>query len=128
MSAIRSKSTSLVPISSPCAIEANANAARICFALVRAPPRAGKWTSSRNSASTSTIKSADGSAAALEPWLHALAETRPDLLDKIAGKIAAAKGIRLPPQERRDSESKAVLRPNTRSTLATSLLEPPNLR
>lgn len=42
------------------------------------------------------VKSADDFAAALEPWLHALAQARPDLFDKIAGKIAAAKSIRLP--------------------------------
>jgi hypothetical protein len=48
------------------------------------------------------IKSADDFAAALEPWLHALAETRPDLLDNIAGQILAAKGVRLPPQEPRE--------------------------
>ena len=45
------------------------------------------------------VKSAHDIAAALEPWLHALAQARPDLFDKIAGQIAAAKGIRLPPQE-----------------------------
>lgn len=39
-------------------------------------------------------------AAALEPWLHALAEVRPELFDKIVGEIAAAKGIRLPPDLR----------------------------
>lgn len=32
------------------------------------------------------IKSADDFAAALEPWLHALAETRADLLDKLQAK------------------------------------------
>ena len=39
-------------------------------------------------------------AAALEPWLHALAEVRPELFDKIAREIAAAKGKRLPPDLR----------------------------
>jgi hypothetical protein len=42
------------------------------------------------------VKSRDDFAAALEPWLEALAEVRPDLLEKIARDIAAAKGIRLP--------------------------------
>jgi hypothetical protein len=34
-------------------------------------------------------------AAALEPWLQALADVRPDLLDPIVSEIAAARGIRL---------------------------------
>lgn len=41
------------------------------------------------------VKSGTELAAALEPWLHALAEARPDLLHKVAGEIAAAKGVRL---------------------------------
>jgi hypothetical protein len=39
-------------------------------------------------------------AAALEPWLHALAEVRPKLFDKIVGEIVAGKGNRLPPDLR----------------------------
>jgi hypothetical protein len=42
------------------------------------------------------VKSRYAFASALEPWIHALAEVRPDLFDKIAREIAAAKGIRLP--------------------------------
>lgn len=41
-------------------------------------------------------KSADDFAAALEPWLHVLAETRPDLIDKIAEQVATRKRIRQP--------------------------------
>ena len=37
------------------------------------------------------VKSADDFTAALEPWLQALAQARPDLFHKIAGKIASAK-------------------------------------
>ena len=37
------------------------------------------------------VKSAADFAAALEPWVHALADVRPDLFDKIACAIAAAK-------------------------------------
>ena len=44
----------------------------------------------------SGAKSPADFAAALEPWLHALAEVRPELFDKIVGEIAAAKGNRLP--------------------------------
>jgi len=44
-------------------------------------------------------KSVKDFAAALEPWLHALAETRPDLLDKIATECAARKGIRQFPEQ-----------------------------
>ena len=44
-------------------------------------------------------RSAEDFAAALEPWLHALAETRPDLLDKIATECAARKRIRQPPEQ-----------------------------
>lgn len=45
-------------------------------------------------------KSPTDFAAALEPWLHALAEVRPELFDKIVREIAAAKDIRLPPDLR----------------------------
>ena len=41
-------------------------------------------------------KSAEDFAAALESSLHALAETRPDLIDKIAKEFAARKRIRQP--------------------------------
>jgi hypothetical protein len=41
----------------------------------------------------SGAKSSADFAAALEPWLHALAEVRPDLFGKIVRKIAAAKDI-----------------------------------
>ena len=44
----------------------------------------------------SGAKSPADFAAALEPWLHALADVRPDLFDRIASEIAAAKGKRLP--------------------------------
>lgn len=37
------------------------------------------------------VKSAADFAAALEPWVHALADVRPDLFDRIACEIAAAK-------------------------------------
>lgn len=42
------------------------------------------------------VKSSAEFAAALEPWLHALAEARPDLFDKLSREIAEAKGIDLP--------------------------------
>ena len=44
------------------------------------------------------VKSAAEFAAALEPWLHALGDFRPDLFHKIVREIVAAKGIRLPPE------------------------------
>jgi hypothetical protein len=44
----------------------------------------------------SGVKSSDDFAAALEPWLQALADVRPDLFDRIASEIAAAKGVPLP--------------------------------
>lgn len=53
----------------------------------------------------SDVKSSDDFAAALEPWLHALADVRPDLFDKIVREIALAKGIRLPPNLRVVSDS-----------------------
>lgn len=46
------------------------------------------------------VKSPHDFAFALEPWLQALADVRPDLFDKIAREIAAAKGIRLPRDSR----------------------------
>lgn len=43
-------------------------------------------------------KSGEDFAAALEPWLHSLAEARPDVIDKIAKEFAARKRIRQPPE------------------------------
>lgn len=45
-------------------------------------------------------KSAHDFASALEPWIQALAEVRPDLFDRIVREIAAAKGNQLPPDLR----------------------------
>lgn len=44
----------------------------------------------------SGVKSPHDFAAALEPWLQALADVRPDVFEKIGREIAAAKGIPLP--------------------------------
>ena len=44
------------------------------------------------------VKSPDGFANALVPWIEALGEVRPDLLDKIAQDLAKAKGAQLPPR------------------------------
>ncbi len=43
------------------------------------------------------VKSPEDYADALEPWLHALAEVRPDLLD-LLGEELRARGVQLPPQ------------------------------
>lgn len=43
------------------------------------------------------VKSPDDFAYALVPWIHALGEVRPDLLDRIAQDLAKAKTKR-PPQ------------------------------
>lgn len=43
------------------------------------------------------VTTPDAFANALEPWLHALAEVRPDLFDRIAQELAKAKGVSLPP-------------------------------
>ena len=43
------------------------------------------------------VKSPDDFAYALIPWIHALGEIRPDLLDRIAQDLAKAK-TKLPPQ------------------------------
>jgi hypothetical protein len=51
------------------------------------------------------VKSASAFAAALEPWLHAVADVRPDLFEKIVREIASTKGIRLPPKLRVVSDS-----------------------
>jgi len=47
----------------------------------------------------SDVKSADDFAAALEPWLHALSDIRPDPFDTIAREIALVEG-RLPGSSR----------------------------
>ena len=44
----------------------------------------------------SGVKSANDFAMRLEPWLDALAHARPDLLRRIIGEIAAAKGVHQP--------------------------------
>jgi len=44
------------------------------------------------------VKSPDDFANALVPWIDALAEVRPDLLDRIAHDLAKAKGTKLPPR------------------------------
>ena len=46
------------------------------------------------------VKSPNTFASALEPWIQALTEVRPDLFDRIVREIAAAKGNRLPPDLR----------------------------
>ena len=43
------------------------------------------------------VTSPDDFADALVPWIEALAEVRPDLLDKLAQDLAKAKGATLPP-------------------------------
>jgi hypothetical protein len=48
----------------------------------------------------SGVKSSNDFASVLEPWVEALADVRPDVFDKIVREIAAAKGIRLPPDLR----------------------------
>ena len=42
------------------------------------------------------VTTPDALAVALEPWLNALAEVRPDLFDRIAQEAAAASGVSLP--------------------------------
>lgn len=44
------------------------------------------------------VKSPDDFAHALVPWIEALGEVRPDLLDKLAQDLAKAKGVKLPPR------------------------------
>ncbi len=44
------------------------------------------------------VKSPDDFADALVPWIEALAEVRPDLLDKLAQDLAKVKGATLPPR------------------------------
>ena len=44
------------------------------------------------------VKSPGGFANALVPWIEALGEVRPDLLDKLAQDLAKAKGVKLPPR------------------------------
>lgn len=43
------------------------------------------------------VKSPDDFANALAPWLEALGEVRPELLDKLAQDIAKARGVKPPP-------------------------------
>ena len=47
------------------------------------------------------VKSPDDFANALVPWIEALGDVRPDLLDKIAQDLAKAKGATLPPRNAR---------------------------
>ena len=42
------------------------------------------------------VKSADDFGNAIIPWIDALGEVRPDLLDRLAQELAKAKGARLP--------------------------------
>lgn len=42
------------------------------------------------------VTTPDAFANALEPWLHALAEVRPELFDRIAKELAQANGVSLP--------------------------------
>jgi hypothetical protein len=44
------------------------------------------------------VKSPADFADALAPWIEALGEVRPDLLDKLAQALASAKGTSLPPR------------------------------
>jgi hypothetical protein len=44
------------------------------------------------------VTTPDAFAAALEPWLYALAEVRPELFDRIAQAVSAASGGSLPPR------------------------------
>jgi hypothetical protein len=45
-----------------------------------------------------SVTTPDALANALEPWLYAIAEVRPDLFDRIAQELAAAKAVCLPPR------------------------------
>ncbi len=44
------------------------------------------------------VTTSDALANALEPWLHALAQVRPDLFDRIAQELTEANGVSLPPR------------------------------
>lgn len=44
------------------------------------------------------VKTLGDFADALVPWIEALGEVRPDLLDKLAQDLARAKGVKLPPR------------------------------
>lgn len=44
------------------------------------------------------VKSPEAFANSIEPWLDAVAEVRPDILDRLAQKIADKKGLKLPPR------------------------------
>jgi hypothetical protein len=37
-------------------------------------------------------------AAAIDPWIDALGQVRPDLMERLIGELARAKGVRLPPR------------------------------
>ena len=43
-----------------------------------------------------SVRSREDFAVALEPWLQALADVRPDVFDRFTREIAAAKGVPLP--------------------------------
>ena len=44
------------------------------------------------------VHSPDDFGNALLPWMEALGEVRPDLLDKLAQELAKVKGVKLPPR------------------------------
>lgn len=44
------------------------------------------------------VRSPDDFGNALLPWVEALGEVRPDLLDKLAQELAKAKGVKFPPR------------------------------
>lgn len=44
------------------------------------------------------VKTTEDFADALAPWIEALGEVRPDLLEKLARAMAQAKGVKLPPR------------------------------
>lgn len=44
------------------------------------------------------VKSSEDFANALYPWIEALGEVRPDLLEKMVTELARSKGIKLPPR------------------------------
>lgn len=44
------------------------------------------------------VTSPDDFGNALIPWIQALGEVRPDILDKLAQELAKVKGVKLPPR------------------------------
>lgn len=44
------------------------------------------------------VKTPDDVVTALVPWIEALGEVRPDLLDKLARDLARERGVKLPPR------------------------------